>query len=293
MFLLCYNMIYKCGDSMGRNRKRKSEEVDGCLVALIVPVALVCAFPILLVPIIIGVVLWIATDIIKMVEKFKTAKAAKEFEEKFSRKNLLKEREKIVKSIKKEVSNSVVVYNNGDKVNNTFSFNEVLSICDDIENKLLEVEMSYVKVEEGNDELDSLYSELHEYNNTIETFRNIKLVDLNNDLLDIVRNSYDHFLELYDDFNLLISDNPFEHVKEGDRISISDAATLSAVGYSIYKNRKKAREKMVREEYREELRNTWGLTEYQIGLVESGEYEPCQFSEEELEEDDYYSEDEL
>ena len=286
-------MIYKCGDSMGRNRKRKSEEVDGCLVALVVPVALVCAFPILLVPIIIGVVLWIATDIIKMVEKFKTAKAAKEFEEKFSRKNLLKEREKIVKSIKKEVSNNVVVYNNSDKVNNTFSFNEVLSICDDIENKLLEVEMSYVKVEEDNDELDSLYLELHEYKNTIETFRNIKLVDLNNDLLDIVRNSYDHFLELYDDFNLLISDNPFEHVKEGDRISISDAATLGAVGYSIYKNRKKAREKMMREEHREELRNTCGLTEYQIGLVESGEYEPCQFSEEELEEDDYYSEDEL
>ena len=271
-------------------RKRKSEEVDGCLVALVVPVALVCAFPILLVPIIIGIVLWIATDIIKMVEKFKTAKAAKEFEKNFSRNNLLKEREKIVQSIKKEVSKNVVVYNS-DESNNTFSFNEILNICDDIENKLLEVEMSYAEVEDVNDELDSLYSELHEYNNTIETFRNIKLGDLNNDLLDIVRNSYDHFLELYDDFNLLISDDPFEHVKEGDRISISDAATLGAVGYSIYKNRKKARKKMMREEYREELRNTWGLSEYEIDLVESGEYEPSQFSEEEFEEDDYYGED--
>ena len=276
---------------MGRNRKRKSEEVDGCLVALVVPVALVCAFPILLVPIIIGIVLWIATDIIKMVEKFKTAKAAKEFEKNFSRKNLLKEREKIVQSIKKEVSKNVVVYNS-DESNNTFSFNEILNICDDIENKLLEVEMSYTEVEDVNDELDSLYSELHEYNNTIETFRNIKLGDLNNDLLEIVRNSYDRFLELYDDFNLLISDDPFEHVKEGDRISISDAATLGAVGYSIYKNRKKAREKQEREEYRAELRNTWGLSEYEIDLVESGEYEPSQFSEEELEDDDYYVEDE-
>ena len=276
---------------MGRNRRRKTEEVDGCLVALVVPVSLVCAFPILLVPIIIGVVLWIVTDIIKMVEKFKTAKVAKEFEEIFSRKNLLKEREKIVQSIKKEVSNNVVVYNNDDKTNNTFSFSEILSICDDIENKLLEVEMSYVEVEEDNDELDSLYFELHEYDNTIETFRNIKLSDLNNDLLDIVRNSYDHFLELYDDFNLLISDDPFEPVKEGDRISISDAATLGAVGYSIYKNRKKAREEMMREEYREELRNTLELSEYEIDLVESGEYEPSQFSEEEFEEDDYYGED--
>ena len=277
---------------MGRNRKRNSEKVDGCLVALVVPVAVVCAFPILLVPIVIGVVLWITADIIKMVEQRKATKAAKEFEEKYSIKNLLKEREDVVQSIKDEVHNNVVVYNSDSKSNNTFSFNEILSICDDIENKLLEVEMSYSEVEEDNDELDSLYFELQEYEETIESFRNIKLIDLNDDLLEIVRNSYNHFLELYDDFNLLTSDDAFKHVKVGDKISISDAMAVGAVGYSIYKNRKKAREEKEREEYREELRNTWGLSEYEIDLVESGEYEPSQFSEDELEDDDYYSEDE-
>ena len=175
---------------------------------------------------------------------------------------------------------------------NTFSFNEILSICDDIENKLLEVEMSYAGVEEDNDELDSLYFELQEYEETIESFRNIKLIDLNDDLLEIVRNSYNYFLELYDDFNLLTSDDAFKQVKVGDKISINDAMAIGAVGYSIYKNRKKAREEKEREEYRDELRNTWGLSEYEIDLVESGEYEPSQFSEEELEEDDYYGEDE-
>lgn len=251
---------------MGRNRKRKSEEVDGCLVVLVVLVALVCAFPILLIPLVIGVVLWIAADIVKMVEQHKLNKAEKNFEEENSIRNILK-RNSTHSSIKwnyESVQNNdklkvePVISDNKSKVkNNTFSFNEILSICDDIENKLLEVEMSYAEVEEDNDELDSLYFELHEYDNTIETFRNIKLGDLNNDLLDIVKNSYDHFLELYDDFNLLISDDPFEHVKEGDRISISDAATLGAVGYRIYKNRKKAREEKEREECREELRNTW------------------------------------
>ena len=49
-------------------------------------------------------------------------------------------------------------------------------------------------------------------------------------------------------------------------------------------------EEREKEEYREELRNTWGLSEYEIDLVESREYELCQFSEEELEED-YYNED--
>lgn len=273
---------------MGRNRRRNSEKVDGCLVALVVPVAVVCAFPILLVPIVIGVVLWITADIIKMVEQRKATKAAKEFEEKYSIKNLLKEREDVVQSIKDEVHNNVVVYNSDSKSNNTFSFNEILSICDDIENKLLEVEMSYAEVEEDNDELDSLYFELQEYEETIESFRNIKLIDLNDDLLEIVRNSYNHFLELYDDFSLLTSDDAFKQVKAGDRISISDAMTIGAVGYSIYKNRRKAREEKEREEYREDLRNTWGLSEYEIDLVESGEYEPGQFSEEELEDDDYY-----
>lgn len=282
---------------MGRYRRRNSEKVDGCLVALVVPVAVVCAFPILLVPIVIGVVLWITADIIKMVEQHKFNKAEKKFQEENSRRNVLK-----INSTNSSIKWNLEPTPNNDKLkiepiisnnksavkDNTFSFNEILSICDDIENKLLEVEMSYAEVEEDNDELDSLYFELQEYEETIESFRNIKLIDLNDDLLEICRNSYNHFLELYDDFNLLTSDDAFKQVKAGDRISIGDAVAVGAVGYSIYKNRKKAREEKEREEYREELRNTWGLSEYEIDLVESGEYEPSQFSEEELEYDDYY-----
>ena len=71
---------------MGRHRKRNSEKVDGCLVALVVPIAIVCAFPILLVPIVIGVILWITVDIIKMVEQHKLNKASKKLEEEFSAK---------------------------------------------------------------------------------------------------------------------------------------------------------------------------------------------------------------
>lgn len=286
---------------MGRNRRRNSEKVDGCLVALVVPVAVVCAFPILLVPIVIGVVLWITADIIKMVEQHKLNKAEKKFQEENSRRNVLK-RNSTHTSIKwnleptpnnDKLKIEPVISNNKSAVkDNTFSFNEILSICDDIENKLLEIEVSYGEVEEDNDELDSLYFELQEYEETIESFRNVKLIDLNDDLLEIVRNSYSHFLELYDDFNLLTSDDAFKHVKVGDKISISDAMAVGAIGYSIYKNRKKAREEKEREEYREELRNTLGLSEYEIDSVESGEYEPSQFSEEDLEDDDYYGEDE-
>ena len=40
-----------------------------------------------------------------------------------------------------------------------------------------------------------------------------------------------------------------------------------------------------------EIKNTYVLDDYQTSLVEKGEYEPYQFEEEELEDDDYYSED--
>lgn len=40
------------------------------------------------------------------------------------------------------------------------------------------------------------------------------------------------------------------------------------------------------------IKNTYVLDDYQTSLVEKGEYEPYQFEEEELEDDDYYSEDE-
>lgn len=285
---------------MGRNRKRNSEKVDGCLVALVVPVAVVCAFPILLIPIVVGVVLWITADIIKMVEKAKLNKAAKKFQEENSRRNVLKRNnanssikwnyEPVLNNDKLKVE-SVISNNKSEVKDNTFSFNEILSICDDIDNKLLEVETIYDDIEDDYDELDSVFLELEEFNDIIGAIRNKKLGDLNNNLLNEVRDEYDRFLELYDDFNLLTSEDAFKHVKEGDRISISDAVAIGAVGYSIYKNRKKAREEKEREEYREELRNTWGLSEYEIDLVESGEYEPSQFSEEELEDDDYYGED--
>ena len=285
------------GDIMSRKRRRDSEKVDGCLVALVVPLAVVCAFPILLVPIVIGFVLWIAVDIVKIVEKNEIKKAAKKFEEENSVRNVINKKSTIIWNLESFPNNDklkiepIISDDKSNKKENTFAFNEILSICDDIENKLLEVEMSYAEIEEDNDELDSLYFELQEYENTIETFRNIKLGDLNDDILDIVKKSYNYFLELYEEFNVLIDDNVDEHVKVEDKISVSDSIVAGAVGYSIYKNYKEEKEENAREEYREELRNTWGLSEYEIDLVESGEYEPCQFSEEELEEDDYYGED--
>lgn len=167
-------------------------------------------------------------------------------------------------------------------------YNEILSICDDIDKKLLEIETIYDNIEDDFDELDSVFLKIEEYNNIIGFIRNKEHDEFDIKLLKEVKKFHSRFLKLCNDFNLLIRKDTFKRKDQEDRISISDAMTIGAVGYSIYKNRKKAREEKEKEEYRKDLRNNWGLSEYEIALVESSEYETSQFSEEELEEDDYY-----
>ena len=60
----------------------------------------------------------------------------------------------------------------------------------------------------------------------------------------------------------------------------------------IVVERNNSQDKKKKQRNIKEIRNTYVLDDYQTSLVEKGEYEPYQFDEEELEEDDYYSEDE-
>ena len=287
---------------MGRKRKKdkwSNEEIFW--LVLIFPIALVCAYPILLVPIIIGVVLWLVHNIIKLVERIKSNKIVKKLQKEYSLKAVVERANKESSTTKKDVSKKVISDKANDNTNtntntNTNSFNEILSICNDIEDKLLELDVIYFDVAEENVELNSMFSELEEYNKIIRDFRNKKLVELNDELLKEARECHKRFLELYNEFNLLVEEESLSNDVDGseeviEEDDVSDSLAAGAVGYSLYKKRQEEKEEKEREEYREELRNVWGLTEYQIGLVESGEYEPGQFSEEELEEDDYYSED--
>ena len=263
---------------MGR---RKSESVDGCLALLVFPLAFLCAFPILFIPVIIIIVLIITVDVIQISEKIQLRKQQKKQEEAW---------DKLIASKTAAKEDNVVEV----EINDQLTFEDILSICDDIEDKLLEVEVDYNDLNETNEEVDSLYFDLEEYDSIVNEYRNKKLVDLNEDLLSEISDVYDKFINLYNEFYVAINEEDVDLVDDVDDeedINIKDAVVAGALGYGLYKRHKEEQEEKEREEYREELRNVWGLTEYQIGLVESGEYEPCQFSEEEIEEDDYYSED--
>lgn len=69
-----------------------------------------------------------------------------------------------------------------------------------------------------------------------------------------------------------------------------DSSILDEQYVVVEKNnsqQEKTKQKNIRE-----IKSTYALDDYQTSLVEKSEYEPYQFDEEELEEDDYYSEDE-
>ena len=106
--------------------------------------------------------------------------------------------------------------------------------------------------------------------------------------MEEVHDSYSEFMSLYDEFNEFV-DSGFEEVIEETNLDYKKEIMDK---YRRMKEKEEQEAELEKEAYRDKLRYVWGLTEYQIGLVESGEYEPEQFSEEELEEDDYYSEDE-
>ena len=304
---------------MGRGRKSNTNSIDSCLLILILPVALLAAFPILWIPFSIFLIYCFAkmiNDIHESIEDFKRVRAqnklAKELEKEYSPKNLLKRNKKKSNIIRNNIciinssnndnktnntqNNRGVVIENitNKKMNKTDIFNEVLRLCSEIESKLDDMDYNY-NPGELVDDAYSLYVELEVYRDYIDRYRDKKLSDLNDELLEEVRLCYDNFMLLYYEFDEIeVKEVDEEEIPEEDNsFHPENFLVPGAIGYSLYKRHKENEEEKERDAYREELRNTWGLTEYEIDLVESGEYEPCQFSEDEVEEDDYYSEDDV
>ena len=166
---------------------------------------------------------------------------------------------------------------------------QILEYCDKIENLIDEVEAEYITVENEDEELESLYYEIIEYRDDVDLYRNKNFSDVDIYLVKTLEETHQACEELYFQFMDLCEEIQEQSIEEVDE---ETALMIGALGYSMYKKRKEEDEEAnERLEEREYLKSEWGLTDYQIDLVESGEYEPSQFSEEEIEEDDYYSED--
>lgn len=112
---------------MGR-KNGKWTDFDYFLFGLFFLISLICVYPIILMIVVFVIIIWL------MIVYFDNKQEKKHKEKLINQVENIKEQESGVKN-----SNS---YEN----NFMFSFDEILNICDDIENKLLEVEVSYAEL---------------------------------------------------------------------------------------------------------------------------------------------------
>lgn len=162
---------------------------------------------------------------------------------------------------------------------------QILEYCDKIETLIDEVESEYISFEIENEDLESLYYEVIEYRDNIDSYRNKKISEVDIYLIEILKEAYQTCEELHYQFMDLCEEIQQRALEEDDEETAA-ALMMGAVAYNMYKNYKEEQEEIERLEEREFLKNEWGLTDYQVDLVESGEYEPSQFSEEDYYEDD-------
>lgn len=176
------------------------------------------------------------------------------------------------------------------RVNDNF-YNRMLSICDSMQEIIDNTEEFYDSCEIEDDDITSMYEEIMEYKDKINTYGNTKIVDLNEALIEIAKDDLYELENLYDNLTLeyeeILSNAEVDELEDED-----DEAFIVSAAYLLNEEEKRRRQEQ--EDYeaeREELRNTWGLMDHEIDEVQKGNYDPWQFEEEELEEDDYYYED--
>lgn len=178
------------------------------------------------------------------------------------------------------------------RVNDNY-YNRMLAICDSMKEIIKNTEEFYDSCEIDDDDITSMYEEIMNYKDKIDTYGNTKIIDLNEELIETAKDDLYELENLYDNLTLeyeeILSDLETEELEAED-----DEAFIIGAAYLLNEKEKRRRQKQ--EEYeaeREELKNTWGLMDHEIDEVQKGNYEPWQFEEEELEEDDYYYEDDV
>ena len=177
------------------------------------------------------------------------------------------------------------------KVNDNF-YNRMLAICDSMKEIIENTEEFYDSNEIEDDDITSMYEEIMTYKDKINTYGNTKIVDLNEELIEMAKDDLYKLENLYDNLSLEYEEILSNVEKEESEETEDDEAFIIGSAYLLGEEEKRRREEQ--EDYeaeRENLRNTWGLMDQEIDEVQKGNYEPWQFEEEELEEDDYYYED--
>lgn len=171
------------------------------------------------------------------------------------------------------------------------AYNKMITICDAMKEILNNTQEYYDEIENTED-IEDTYTEIMEYEEKLNEYQNSKITEVNQLLINKAQNDLDDMRSLYDELEIEIDEIEEDDEEESNgNYEFNEALAAGFVAHEMHKNYLRKKEEEEYEAEREELRSTWGLLDHEIDEVQSGNYDPWNFEEEDLEEDDYYSED--
>ena len=176
------------------------------------------------------------------------------------------------------------------KTNSNY-YNRMLDICNYMKEIINNAEDFYNSCDMQDDiDIEDIYCEIIDYKDKINTYCNTKLTDLSEELIESAKADLFELETLYENLNLEY-ETILETKQRDERLEQEEMFFAGVTAYHFMNKSKKKKEQEEIELEREELRKTWGLMDHEIDEVQKGNYDPWQFEEEDLEEIDYYYED--
>lgn len=171
------------------------------------------------------------------------------------------------------------------KVNPNY-YNRMLDACNFMKDIIKNTEEFYASCEVKDDiDIQDMYNEILRYKEKINYYENVKISELSEEIIDAAKEDLGELESLYENLGFEY-ESVIKKRDEEDELEQEESFEESSEYFMLNNNQKESEDEI------DELRKTWGLFDNEIDEVQNGNYDPWQFEEEELEEDDYYSEDE-
>lgn len=174
-------------------------------------------------------------------------------------------------------------------------YSEIVNATSELESLINEVDMIYQFNQCDDMDIEAICSEIDTYKDNLQKYSNLRIIDISEDILDSINNDIDAVQDIMNDLESRISD--LDDAIEDDRNKERLGTALGAGAALHFLNENKRKEKQGKdiEKEHQQLKDVWGLSDYEANLVQQGKYNPWSFGndKEDLEEDDYHYEDDI
>lgn len=193
-----------------------------------------------------------------------------------------KRKNEIVNKSNFNTSDTFTIHNN---IENDKPYESLMTICDSMYEIIEEANEFYYNIEDSQGdvdiEIDALYSEIEDYELIADNYKNMNIGDISIDIINKAKEDLKNLEELCDE---MINEYKIHIDKIDESYNIKDENN-SILNDKIDTNNEENKKI-------ERLKNKWGLSDNEVEEVLNDHYDPWNFEEEDLDEEDYYYEDE-